>query len=149
MRALEALEWLDSRQAGDRATGRSYLMAVYYLRRLCREYHSSSETEGPWVGVDDHAPYSHTHLLETIRDLGRMAGLQLIIDAHRGIRLVGPPSSGAMTRLFNIVEDSSLSIRSQANYEPREATARRRPPPQKPAAVEKCTLWEHLDKDSV
>lgn len=125
--ALQALEWLHSK--GQRRTGRSYVLAISCLRRLCRDRR---------VDVEDHASEgrAHTHLVHMIQQIGEDVGLRIGNISPTLLVLHGDIPPAARAFLFeDIVMDPELFrtpqpvIRGVDKPEPK-------------------TVWQHLEDET-
>src|SRR5579864_4706689 len=88
--ALAALEWLFSDEHEDRRTGRSFILALAYLRYAVERANGNSSWRD-WVPVEDHflgpAPHRDRVVLGYVEGIARSAGIIVETDAHR-FRLV-------------------------------------------------------------
>lgn len=83
--ALEALEWLYSQRPEARRSGRSTVLALHYLRRLCR----GDTDQSGYVYVDDHydTQAADQHLIQHICGMASEFGLQVNHSGSNRIRL--------------------------------------------------------------
>ena len=150
LRHLESLEWLHSRRDEDRRSGRSTVLAIHYLRRMCR---GDTERDG-WVSVEDHhdGRESDERLIRFIHQLGRELGLDIEVQSRHRIRLTSQGS-----RLNHRAMDELISLINRQPYIPPEpdptfsnsrvTPARVPPPPAKAPVVPSPpapTMWERL-----
>lgn len=88
--ALATLRWLFSDEEGDRRTGRTFILALAYLRWAVEQVNRNPAWR-EWVAVEDHFLSQGVGrgriVLTVIRQLAEDAGLVIEADAHR-FRLV-------------------------------------------------------------
>lgn len=88
--ALAVLEWLFSDEEEDRRSGRSFILALAYLRWAVARADGNSSWRD-WVPVEDHflgpAPNRDQIVLNYVEEIARSAGIIVETDRHR-FRLV-------------------------------------------------------------
>jgi hypothetical protein len=172
-RALEALEWLHSDSLSERATGRSLILSIHYLRRLFML--------GGWLSIRDHVDTYDANRLLTFnvlrlaRELGieeNYNGVRIIeLDHHSrdnrmrlfADRLPWEVRQTAWAALFNLgwIQDSVLPVLNHTmagpmvQQEPENAEeleyhpvgTKRRKRTKKVNPEPTTTLWDHLTKE--
>lgn len=163
--AITALDWLYSARDADRRSGRSTVLAIHYLRRMCR---GDTDRDG-WVSIEDHHDGGHhtrDRLSHEIYALGHDIGLNINRAGPNGfrLRLTGPAIPAALEFLglgvSHETDDNSEEARTMREISeffeqhqqqqpiieqmPRRPRRVRRPRPTPAPEPERPTAWERL-----
>lgn len=140
-RALRALDWIHDTLDETRQTGRSFVLALSYLRRLTL---MPAITRDGWIDVSDHVSNRDTDrmMLDTILRLASRLGFEEAIEIDRPrtrIRLISggliPDSFRTAITEFGDLHDDELGI----------VDGQLRVPQRKdPKGPPMTTFWEHL-----
>lgn len=160
--ALAALDWLFDESDEHRRSGRTFVLAVAYLRRAART--------GRWVDPEDHhdggSRDSDLYLLRVIQELASQVGIRLDVDGRRRFRVerLSPQAERLLFEGFVEGDVPAVAASERAQQEwlvqglidirgvrPRGAPVPPASPPPAPESEKPPppNLWERLNGDDV
>jgi hypothetical protein len=141
MEALRTFDWLYSSASDARASGRTYVLALAVLRRLCT---GAGDHQG-WVELEDHIQERNAdqNLLRMTWALAGQLGIRL--EAHNlRVRLQDRVPEDSRRALFEDLEIREEPVRAGESRSTNPCgEIRRKPKPEVP----RPTVWERLLQD--